>query len=237
MCKTRTVGIPLAFPNDTSGFGLLSQGKKEIKWINGFPPVMWECVEWLCDSVLSKNRHLAQWKATTSSEINQVRFRSKKGLNICLLPGWLLFKGEEQQLISKGTRSSWVESPHWQRKEGLVSDRGPKRPMCTTRSAPQGGEMFPTTESEHQQLGHQRWVLARLPRDLPTSSYSLPEGPQTAISRDRLFGTIHFLQYHGLVRQAVIFPSLNPETIECSKSNAELLENIFQIISIESSAF
>lgn len=222
ICKTRTVSIPLALPNDTSSFGLLSQGKKQIKWINGFPLVMWECVEWLCDCVLSRNRSLAQWKATTSSETNQAKFRPKKGLHTCLLPVWLLFKGEAQQLVSKGTGSSWAGSPQWQRKEGLVSDRGPKRPTGSTRSALQGGEVFPTSEAGHQELGHQLWVLARL-----SFSYSLPEVPLTATSRDRLFGILHFLQDHGLIRQTVIFPFLNPEVIGCSKSSSELLENIF----------
>lgn len=129
ICKTRTVSIPLALPNDTSSFGLLSQGKKQIKWINGLPLVMWECVEWLCDCVLSRNRSLAQWKGTTSSETNQAKFRPKKGLHICLLPVWLLFKGEAQQLFPKaqgapgqghhsgrGKRGWWVtEDPKGQR--------------------------------------------------------------------------------------------------------------------------
>lgn len=132
-------------------------------------------------------RCLAQWKATTSSGINQARFRPKKGHNTCLLSMGLLFKGSS---FSKAQGA-----PHGQRKEGLVSD---KRPTCTTRSAPQGGEGFPTGEAE---LGHQHWVLTSFPRDLPSFFCSLPEVPLTAISRDRLFGTLHFSQDRGSVRQ------------------------------------
>lgn len=40
ICQMRTVSIPLAFPDATSGFGLLPQGKKQIKWMNGVSPAM-----------------------------------------------------------------------------------------------------------------------------------------------------------------------------------------------------
>lgn len=69
---------------------------------------------------------------------------------------------------------------------------------------------------------------------------SLTLSPRTRcqpLAETGLFGTPHFLQRRGSVRQAVFFLPLNPETIGCSKSSAELLDDIFEITSVESITF
>lgn len=80
--------------------------------------------------------------------------------------------------------------------------------------------MLPTVEKSPQEL-----------------AYSLPEDLLPAISRDRARGTLCCLQHLGSVRQTVFFLTLNPEIIGCSKSSTELLNNVFEIICVESIAF
>lgn len=148
-----------------------SQGIKQIMNKQLPPQRCKKSIKWLCDHVLSRNRRLARRKALTSSELNRLEFRPKKGGEFLPPPSALPFKGEAQRHVSKGTKSSWVWCPRRQKKGTLVRDSGPKMQICAGRAAPRGGEVLRTTElgNGRHPAGLARFLLLS-PRG-PTASY------------------------------------------------------------------
>lgn len=122
----------------------------------------------LHDCVLSRNRHLAQKAAPTSSE----GIQAKKGAQFLPPPSVLPFKGEGWQHVSKGRKSSRVRSPHRQRKGGLVRDSRPKGQVCAGR-----GEMLPLRRQSPPGAKQRALGVGKTPSGLARFLLLSPQGP------------------------------------------------------------
>lgn len=157
-------------------------------------------------------------------------FRPKKGLSFCLLPRCCPSREKDGSMFPKAGKAPGYGPRIGRGKGGWWGTADPKG-----RSVLAEERCSPCAGRAPREPNSGRWVLARLRRGLPGFSYSLPKDPLPAMSRDRIFGALLFLQERGSVRQTVFFLPRNPETIGRSEKQRRISRP--HIISIDSIAF
>lgn len=198
----RTVSTPSDPPDATSGFGLVSQGKMQIKWMASLIKR-----RLLNSYMLSRNRALTLQKVhcTVSSDFDHVAFIPKRG-SFFGRP-WDISRSLLALSFQGVARKATGLSLHMGKRKGRsVKDKeGQQRTMCAQwrTVAPQAG----VPRQNRPSLGRSTAIsTGRWQGFLRACPDSFTLSPK--IIMGRMFGALSFLQHCELIRLTLFFSSL-----------------------------